>query len=98
MSYLLHLIRVLTTPSCWIRNRSTNKIWDREINLQLNNPTFTEVGNATCRLNGQAIWTENYPYDSFTDRETGISGMPSTKTVFRFNDILDKHKMAGSQS
>jgi len=86
---LLYFLRVIFTPSCWIRNEFTNREWDREINIQLQNPVFTKKSEYTCDFNGQKIWISNYPYDYCTDYETGIKGMPSRKTVFKFKDALD---------
>ena len=90
MSDFIYFLRVIFTPACWIRNESTNWDWDREINFQLQNPIFTENGSHTCVLNGQTIWTSNYPYAYCIDDETGIKGMPSRITVFKFKDALDE--------
>ncbi len=89
---LLCFLRIIMTPSCWIRNRSTNKQWDRMVLSQLKTPHFTENDNYTVMLNGVQMWVENYPYAYGTDY-TGLNdGMPSRATVFRLKDALDRAK------
>lgn len=47
----------------WFRNHPTDKYWDQQLNILLDNkPTFTEFQAYTLRLNGVLIWVSNYPY------------------------------------
>lgn len=92
LNELYYLLRVLITPSCWIRNYPTNNYWDRSVRLNLKNPDFTLINRCEVRLNGKKIWIANHPYASVTDAETHNDNvMPSRRTVFMFGDALDKY-------
>lgn len=90
-------IRVLYTPSCWIRNRPTNREWDKKVRQQLKNPKFTNINSYKCNLRDLTIWTENYPYAYGTDDTGRVKGMPSRRTVFKLRNALTKHKMGETE-
>ena len=88
-------IRVVMTPSCWIRNYRTSKEWDRELNHLLDTEDF-EIHNFHLRFvkSGTCIWIANYPY-AFGDRITPLENfygyvnkLPARKTVFRLYDKI----------
>lgn len=92
MSKCKMFFRILTTPSCWIRNYRTNKFWDKKINQCLDNPCFSSLSEHAVMLNGMKIWIENHPYASVRDVCCKKLGMPSRATVFRFYDALQKYR------
>ena len=56
----------------------------------LNNPTFTEIGEHTVRLNGRKIWTYNYPYAYGTPYGWASEVMPSRGTVVRLKNMVEQ--------
>jgi len=87
-----NIIRILTTPSCWLRHESTNKYWDKKLNEMLDNPEFTNFGSHTVKLNGIEIWVQNKYYSSAGWYKKGVSApyLPKRSTVFRFHDLYEK--------
>lgn len=82
------LLRILATPSCWLRNHHYSDEWDRRINDALDGgAVISEVGELTANINGERIWIANHPYASCTPRP-GLQVMPSRATVFRLMDAI----------
>jgi len=79
--------RILTTPSCWLRNSFTNKRWDSMVLSELKNPVFTNETQYDVSLSGKSIWIENKYYDCVSDG--GYGPIPSRRTVFKFFDALE---------
>lgn len=88
------LFRILLTPSCWMRNRKTDKAISAFINNALDNGyAIVIIDRFTVMLNGLELWVRNYPY-AFGDECTPnhYSGLPDRETVFRLYDELQKIK------
>lgn len=83
-----NILRILTTPFCWLRNHRTNKMWDNKLNELLDNYEFEIVNNYTASLGGRELWYRNSPYACFTAPWMGYDVMPTRKTVFRALDKL----------
>jgi len=84
---LYWIARILTSPTCWLRNSFTNKKWDLMVLSELQSPSFTNRNNYDVTLNGRYIWIENRYYDCVCD---GVNGpIPSRRTVFKFFDALN---------
>lgn len=83
------LIRVLTTPSCWLQNNSYSRQWDRRLNELMAKHKFVRVSKHTARLGDLLIWVANHPYASFSpygEHEQDIR--PRRVTIFRAHDKL----------
>lgn len=88
MKKIKAIIRILLTPSCWLRNYSTNKF----LSVRINNAIDREADvilhdNYRVIMDGMLIWIENYPY-AF-GQVSGQRGMPDRTTVFRLVDYID---------
>ncbi len=83
------LFRILTTPLCWIRDRSTNKYVSNFINKSLDDGHVPiMIDNYTHKLNGKLIWTSNYPYSFGNIYNDQTRSLPDRKTVFRLYDAI----------
>jgi hypothetical protein len=83
------LLRVLTTPSCWLQNNSYSRQWDRRLKELMATHRFVRTSRHTAMLGDVLIWIANHPYASFSpygDREMEIR--PSRLTIFRAHDKL----------
>jgi len=91
-----YYMRIILTPSCWIRVGSTDKAWDSLVQEQLKNPVFTNNKEFTVELNGVELWIGNYPCKYGTDHSFGYGNfgtddyLPSMVTVFKLKDAIDK--------
>lgn len=82
------LLRILTTPTCWIRNHDYSAEWDRRLNCALDKGAIiSDVGTHTVKINGDQIWISNHPYASAVPY-LGLQVMPSRATVFRLMDAV----------
>lgn len=81
---LKYLVRVLLTPTCWIRNERTNNVWDRELNQLMEKYDFQPITGYTARLGPVELWVANHPYASFTLRNQTF--LPKRTTVLRAYD------------
>lgn len=90
LNCLVMFFRVMATPGCWIRNRLTNKEWDRKVLDLLEKGQFSEVGQYTVKLGGEQIWVKNYPYEFGYNAYTTGTGMPSRSTVFKLKDAINR--------
>lgn len=86
-----YIWRILTTPSCWLRNSKVSKAWDVRLNEMLDEPTFSKVDRYTVTLNGVSIWVENRFYAACSIYPEGDEFLPRRSTVFRFFDALERH-------
>lgn len=85
------LFRILTTPSCWIRNYAYSHAWDIELNALLDKHQFIPVTPCVAELGPYKIWIENHPYASFQQYlPNAIKMLPSRATVFRAMDKLEE--------
>ena len=85
------ILRILTTPSCWIRNHKTDLIWDMKLNQLLDKYDFADIEEHTARLGDQKVWIKNHPFASFSpyNRPYGpLHVLPKRETVFRAHDKL----------
>jgi len=85
------LFRILTTPSCWIRNEITNKYVSNFIKKSLDDGHVPIMINQyTHRLNNKCIWTSNYPYSFGYLYNDHTKSLPDRRTVFRLYDAIMK--------
>ena len=91
------LFKIITTPSCWIRNYDTCKIWDARLNGLLDNEDFEMYsGGHTIYFpkSGIRVWVSNFPYcfgdfygkGRYINQEFHV--LPTRTTVFRLHDML----------
>lgn len=75
-------IVVVINPVFWIQVGSQSKEWDKRLRNELENPSFSDVGKYTCKLNGRRIWISNYPYGYGNDhpRFGSPQPLPARKT------------------
>lgn len=74
--WLKYTIKVLLTPSCWIRNHPTSKVWDmRLLNLMEENK-WRGNGRYTAYIGKEEIWIEKPPLCVV---RTGRHGANTTK-------------------
>ena len=84
------LLRILTTPSCWIRNYAYSHAWDKELNALMDKYNFEPSTVAVATLGPYTVWIENHPYASFHQYlPNTIKLLPSRATVFRAMDKLN---------
>lgn len=89
-------IRVLFSPSCWIRNTRCCPIWDYQLRKELQNPVFTDADRYTIKLNGVCLWSGNFPYASYSlHPPIGYESLPSRRTVFLIHDAIARHNCEG---
>lgn len=90
------LFKIITTPTCWIRNYKTSKVWDEKLNTLLDEEDFI-LDWTGCTIyfpkSEITVWVENYPYasgDLFSSNKPHYSyiykGLPKRKTVFRLKE------------
>lgn len=88
MNKIKAFFRILFTPSCWIRLKSTNKFLSARINEAIDNECpILAIDNYNVIIDGMIIWIENYPYSCGWVQ--GQRGMPDRTTVFRLFDYID---------
>ena len=87
---LMLLIRVLLTPSYWIRIYRYDSSYDKWLRLQLINPIFTDMDAHTIKLNGKLIWIASYPYGSY--RLFDGSELPSRRTPLLMKAAIDNYR------
>jgi hypothetical protein len=75
-----NLLRILSTPSCWIRNHSTDKTWDLILRQAMAKHKFEPVTQYTAKLGDLIVWVRNHPYCSF--HPEGMEVLPRRSTVF----------------
>ena len=79
------LIKVLTTPLCWLQNYEYSRELDIEINRLLDSgETFKDITGYEATLGDLRLWVENHPYASFTI----MRARPSRATILRAMDKL----------
>lgn len=86
---LMLLIRVLLSPSYWIRIYRYDSSYDKWLRLQLRNPIFTDMDKHTIKLNGKLIWIASYPYGSY--RTYNGSELPSRRTTLLMKCAIQKY-------
>ena len=91
MNNLYYFIKVLLTPTCWLRNSPTSRHWDASVLENLKSPEWSDLQKHTVKLNGKTIWISNYPYASCTDHRAIREFMPSRITVFKFFDAIEEN-------
>jgi hypothetical protein len=85
----MKLFRILTTPSCWLRNKPTNKALSRKLNrLMDENTPVKRINRYLVQLGGIALWQENYPYCCYYMYDNPCLGLPDRTTVFRLYDYI----------
>ena len=87
----MKFLRILLTPTCWIRNHGFNKSLDGWMRKALENPQFSNLTSHRVTLNGKEFWIENYPYAYAYLTKYKLMGLPSRSTVFDFADALSEY-------
>ena len=97
--------RILTTPSCWLRNHLTDKRCNELIRYLIDNKERVTVGFAWAESpssfyyiklsidgNDYVLWIENkwYCYLSEVYGIRGFKGLPSRSLCFEFYDTFEK--------
>lgn len=85
------IIRILATPSCWIRNHKVDLVWDMKLNQLLDKYDFTDITEHTVTLGSTRVWIKNHPYASFSPYSPAagtVSVLPTRETAFRAHDKL----------
>lgn len=90
-----YALRILLTPSCWLRNFRTGKAITNFIRQRLESgekPTIEAFGH--IGLGGKLFWGHNYPYAYGTEYCGCFNEgpMPSRKVVFMLNDAVEAAK------
>ena len=83
-----YLLRVLTSPLCWLRCEATNTDLDAAINKLLDAGADITSNEYTTRLGPLILWTENFPYAYGGDYTIKGGGLPTRRTVFRLYDAI----------
>jgi hypothetical protein len=88
------LLRILTTPSCWMRNRRFDARVDVVLNKLLDEYAVTKLTAHHMVIGGRVVWVANWPYcfGHFTDRSDAM-GLPSRATCFRLRDRLMEEEL-----
>jgi hypothetical protein len=90
-----NILKVLTTPRCWIRNDPTSKAWDKELNklLDTNNIILGSYRGEsdsyyTLLVGDVEVWVSNFPYAYGSKHRAGLAEakLPSRATVFRLRE------------
>lgn len=90
----IHL-RILFSPSCWIRIGSTSKVLDDWLRVQLNKKTEIIIeSNYRVRIDNVVLWTGNFPY-AYGNVDGNDNAYPSRAVVFRLNDAVEKTRLYG---
>lgn len=87
------LFKVITTPSCWIRNYETSKMWDSIILKLLENPKDIHIVGSKVVIDGVDIWRSNYPYAYGSPYDSSTGPLPSRATVFKLKAAIDEYLM-----
>lgn len=91
LMFLLYSLRVIITPSCWIRNHSIDQSFNEGMITALNDPEFNRIDEHFVELNGIKLWVCNYPYCyGCEDLPTGLTFLPSRVTVFKLHDAISR--------
>lgn len=95
--WLKYTIKVLITPSCWIRNYRTSKIWDKQFLKLLEENNWERTSVYTAYIGSEEVWISNHPYASFFPyRPAGGGALPSRKTVLYAMDRLVQDLLGGN--
>lgn len=93
----MFLISRLIRPQAWIRNESYNEVVDIWFTEALKNPTFTNVSEHTCNLNGKEIWISNRyyggPYLYSGSDPQGFCSVANAAKVYKLTDKIRKEKL-----
>jgi len=94
---LKHILRVISTPSCWLRNYPTSESWDYALNRLLDkySPSVSHMRCHTIMLGETEVWIANKFYAYGHEYNWGRYPryefkLPSRKTAFRLHDAVMK--------
>lgn len=92
MNKITGLLRVLLTPSCWMRVGKYSTEWDLEFTELMENHTFEGRKEYSVQLGPVRVWLGNHPYASFSsfkyDGQVVCGPLPKRITVLRAMDKL----------
>ena len=93
---LSHVIKIITTPSCWFRNYPTSKLLSNKINYLLDNNTKMRIDYGVIHLGDLRLWGNNFPYAFGRTKITlDVAVMPDRMTVFRLYDAVCEAVLSG---
>ena len=90
------ILRVIVTPTCWVRIDQYSKIWDAELNRLLDTCKITNIDEYSVMIGGKRIWIANHPYGSGSIVGSGITC--ARTTAFRLWDETIKAIVFGDKS
>ena len=95
--WLKYTIKVLLTPSCWVRIHRTSRIWDKQLQKLLEENKWRNHDWYTAYLDNNEIWISNHPYASFCPyKPVKLNVLPRRKTVLYAADRLEQDLLGGS--
>ena len=83
---MIHIIKIIFSPSFWLMSNPYNKDWDEKLNELLLEYSFVNITEYRATLWTYDIWIANYPYAAFTYGDM----RPSRKTIIKAKGILNK--------
>lgn len=87
------IVRIITTPRCWLQNDSYSPALDAMLNNFMSGCNFENIEKHTASIAGVKYWIANHPYASFT-LDCGIKGRPSRITILKAYEKLVADKIA----
>lgn len=89
------MVRVATTPSCWLQNHPYSKAWDKALIRLMSENKFQAIDSYTARIGDKELWVGNHPYSSFTPWRSGIVEVrPSRATILMAWDKLTEDTLS----
>ena len=97
-TYFKYLMKVLITPSCWVRIYQSSEAHDAKLLDLLKKYKFEKIDNFTTSLGGVVFWIKNHPYASFylfkeSFQTTKEKMLPKRTTVLYAYDRLIEDTM-----
>lgn len=89
---VLDACRIITTPSCWLRNAKTCNIWDCRLNQLMDMYELKLVDDHEVKLGSTSIWVSNWPYafgSNYSSNRIVCEPLPSRTTCFRLKDLIE---------
>jgi len=90
---MLAILRVLFTPSCWMRIERTSNGWDKFLNDCMDRgEVVTSTHIYTAQISGRTIWIANGYFGYGHEYDSGIGDACSRSTMFRLIKYVDSYK------
>ena len=83
------MLKVLLTPSIWLRNSPTNLGWSYRLNTLMDNKTKVKLlSSCTAEFeDGTSVWVANYPY-AYGSNAKNDGYLPTRKTALRLAEYI----------